>query len=170
MLRVFFHHESVCLRALELVGAIGLLAFFSTTREWLQWSLPALLGSGMLLCATLFLRVCATRRWYPRHATQRTERRYLGIELHFRRVLGISTYATLLSAVWLWLGGWPSLLWSINLILGFFCYVNAVLLRFHRVDEQAFPVNAYSAGTLAPSDSSVLVLDGRIDTPQARHI
>lgn len=171
MFRLFLHHDSPLVRTLEIIGVVGMAVFFASDSWWVAWQTTARVGLGVFLCGYLFLRYCASVRWYARPTPAATVRKYLGIELHFRRMLVLCSYVGSLTALWLSLGGWPVFLWAMNAILIFFSYGNGLLLWFHYHDRSPVPVNFYSARETSPQPQpAVQTRPQYIDTVTVRHI
>jgi hypothetical protein len=144
MLRLFFHRKSPTVRIVEGLSLIGITLFFVTQPGWRQWHWFNHLGLGIFVAMYLFVRLCATLRWYPCSHRITTGRQPIGLERHFGRVMVIMTYALALGAVWLWTIGWPPFFWLLDLVLSFFVYMNVVLLYFHAHDRDLTPANLYS--------------------------
>lgn len=152
MLKLFFNKESPVVYAAEAVGAL-LLGVFLWRGTWRAWSPLSLGALGVCCVSYLFLRFCATYRWYPRagHAAK-----YLGIEMHFKKALVPTAYLLALTGGWLCAGGSPLALSLVDPLLLLIAHVNVHLLRFHRQDHDPTPVNCFSGGgTLAIFDNEL---------------
>lgn len=139
MLKFLFYRFGKTVLVLEIVGALLLAA--AAARAQIQGSslLQAIL-LGSLVALYLFLRFCATKRWY------RDCPRWSGIELQFKKALVPTSYILTLSGAWYWLApsAWP--LFIAAAMLAVVAHVNVILLFLHRRDRGTAPAGAYSRG------------------------
>lgn len=139
MLKLLFNRFSKAVYAAEAAGVVLTLLWM---REMRIDSPTA--GEGVLfalyLLAYLFLRFCATKRWHPR------ERRFEGLELHFKKIMIPTSYILVTASAVGWLGGVYLHLLATLIFLGIMVYVNATLLYLWHRDPSQTPVNYYSCG------------------------
>ncbi len=139
MLRFLFHRFSPTVLALEGVGA--LLIGAAAARALIQGcGLPQGILLGAVIALYLFLRLCATKRWY------RGCPRWSGIELQFKKALVPASYILAISGSWYWLSpsAWPLLIAAA--MLAVVAHVNIILLFLHRRDRGTTPPGFYATG------------------------
>lgn len=86
----------------------------------------------------LFLRLCATKRWYKNAA------RYEGIELHFKKGMIPTSYMMAVASGVGFFTGSTLLLWPVIVLIGVIAHVNVILFALHYKDKNKTPVNYYS--------------------------
>ena len=139
MIRFFFHRFSKVVLVVEFLGA---LLFGAAAARALTQGCSHL--QGILLAAVialyLFLRFCATKRWY------RDAPRWSGIELQFKKAMVPASYTLAVSGTWYWLSpsAWPLFIAAALLVV--VAHVNVILLYLHRRDRGATPAGSYSRG------------------------
>ena len=133
MLKLFFNRFSLIPRWVE---GIGILFFFLTAPQWTR--------DGVFLLFSLlylFLRFCATKRWYPEAP------RGSGVELHFQKILVPSVYALCLTMVTYFFFQTRVFLWISLPIFIFLSVVNGILLYLRACDKSKEPINALTRNT-----------------------
>jgi hypothetical protein len=146
MLRWLFSRESTVVR---LVEALGVLLTLASVQRLLA---PAASPTARWLCFAvivlyLFIRICATIRWY------RGVPPFSGIERQFADALVAASYILALVMGWYLLAGAVLPLAIAAVPLLFFAYVNVILIFFHLRDRDAVPVNYYSSGRFLSEDT-----------------
>lgn len=154
MLRFFFNRLSPVVLLVEILGVIGLIGFLGSKTWWVEWRTFARIGFGLFIILWLAVRFFGTVKWYPRESGL-TQARYLGIETHFSKMLVPNAYIIFITALWLWLGGWPVFMWIANMPLLLFVTVNTILLSFHYQDKDTTPANYYTGDRGDPAAKSV---------------
>ncbi len=115
---------------MELAGVIFTLL-------WAFRSPPKILFA-VYVALCLFLRFCATKRWYP------NAKRYEGIELQFKKAMIPTSYMMALTSSVGYFTGSTFLLWPVIILIGIIAHVNVILLYLHFKDKSTTPVNYYS--------------------------
>lgn len=139
MLKLFFNKEGMIVYALELLGVL-LLGLFLWKGHWLEWSLVHRSVFVLFVTLYLFLRWSAWRPWYPRTAGEK----YLGIEMHFKKVMVPTAYIVGITGGWLIGGGSLYLLYVVAILLLVITHVTVILLYCYWKDHDPAPVNAFS--------------------------
>ena len=118
---------------------LGLVLILHATRIIFSESNPlhiALLV--VVLCEYIFIRYCATRRWYKEAP------RWAGIELQFKKALVPTSYILAILGATL-LGSLRTIPLAIALVLlAVIAHVNVILINLHRRDRDNTPVNYFS--------------------------
>ena len=137
MLKFFFNRFSKIVYLFEILGVFFTMGWLFKLRQ----SPPPLLIKillGIYIGEYLFIRFCATKRWYKQ------AKRYEGIELHFKKIMiPISYIMALISGIGFFTGSTIGL-WFAILPMGILLYVNVTLLYLHGKDKNKTPVNYYS--------------------------
>lgn len=140
MLALLFNKKSPLMYTVEFLGL--LLAF---RLIWRWETLPKTSGILTLLFMGLylFLRFCATYRWYPaKHYTGGFSRSiYPGIEQQFKKTMVPVVYILAISMAWLTLDGHPAFAYFTIFLLMVVAHVNVILLCFHYKDDSREAVN-----------------------------
>lgn len=142
MLKLFFNRKSPIVRAMEILGVVALGIFFRHG-GWQAWPLAPRIALCWFLALIVFLRICATVRWYPPH--KRPEPLCdCGIETHFRKVYVSGAYLLGIVGCWLAFGWSPRILYYVDAVLLVFAHPHLILLYLHYKDTSLSPVNELS--------------------------
>ena len=123
---------------MEVLGAL-ILPFLFYKIFFVEVGLLDKLLFCIMLLLYIFIRLCATRRWYPSEAP-----RYSGIELHFKKALVPTGYIlAICGLLGLIFSPTPFLIIEI-VLLTLIGHVNVILIHLRRKDNDPTPVNAFS--------------------------
>lgn len=129
MLKFFFDRFSKVVLLMEILGVAWTLGWITRDPSFLLM---------IYVAEYLFLRFCATKRWY------RDANRYEGIELQFKKALIPTSYIlALVSGVGFFTHS-TVLLWMAIPLLGIILHVNILLLYLHHKDSNTTPINFFS--------------------------
>ena len=135
MLKFFFDRFSKVVYTLEVLGVLLTLAW---STHWTSFSLLTKVLVVIYAAEYLFLRFCASVRWY------RNAKRYEGIELQFKKAMIPTSYILSLTSGIGYFTNSTITLWAAILLLAVLFHVNVILLFLHYKDKNTTPVNYYS--------------------------
>lgn len=157
MLKFLFNRFSRVVYAMEIAGIIFTFLWFFRS--------PPKIIFGIAVLEYLFLRFCATWRWY------KNAKRYEGIGLQFKKAMVPTSYIMAMASGVGYFTGSTLLLWAAIFLLAVILHVNVILLALHYKDKNTTPVNYYSgnkclkqmqpSGTIVRSYDSTIVKDSK---------
>lgn len=146
MISLLFNRFSKAVIVAEIAG-VALMTAGAARLALKGMGVPGLVLTVAVALTYLFIRTCASLRWY------RGVPRYSGIELQFKKALVPTSYAMALMGAWLLVS--PSIIPLIILLiaLAVVAHVNIILIRFHLRDRDRTQVNFYSSGRFVSDDA-----------------
>jgi len=138
----------------EIIGVISLIIAIARTIQG-DFTIFASLLLSIIALAYLFVRICATKRWYPGEGKER------GIERHFADTLTMTSYLILMGVGLFLFFKLSFLLLLITVIILFFIHFSIALLIFHARDQDPTPANFFS---IRPESNSLTQITSVIKT------
>lgn len=138
MLKLFFDRFSKIVYFLEILGIVFSIGWITKLLQN-PISLGVKIGLALYFFEYLFLRFCATWHWYPR------TKRYLGIELQFKKAMIPTSYLLAIASGAGYFWGSTGMVWVAVFLMTLIAHVNVILLTLHFQDSSTTPVNYYSS-------------------------
>lgn len=139
MLKLLFHHRSVAIPIVEVLGVCALIGMFWRSTHAAA-GIAVGIACGLAALCYGFLRICATIRWYDHAAPG------CGIELHFKKVLSATVYILLIGGLFFQWFPHLSIPCVMAAILALIAHINIVLIYLHHRDTSTLPINHFSHG------------------------
>ena len=134
MLKFFFHRTGKIPRLMEMIGVV-------LCAKIIAQGLGEKTIFILFLSLYIFLRFCATVRWYAGVP------RGLGIELHFQQMLVPVSYSLCFATMFYYFFNSTLLLYFSVALFLFLASLNSILLCLHFKDKTGLPINSFTHPT-----------------------